>query len=78
MIYIYNSATGDEIAEITETQLQHLGAELELDPMEEEEYSLDPELLSVMEEDGIDPDLVEALRDAMGEQGELEIRWSRL
>ncbi len=78
MVYIYNSTTGDEIAEITETQLQDLVAELELDPLEEEEYSLDPEALSVLEDDGLDPELVEALRHAMGEQEELEIRWSRL
>ena len=78
MVYIYNSSTGDEIAEISESQLQDLVAELDLDPLVEEEYSLDPESIAVLEEDGIDPELVEALRKAMGEQGELEIRWSRL
>ncbi len=67
--------TGKTIGSITEAQLQFLVQQLEEESPEDQDYYLNRATLDLFVEQGIDPQLLELLRTAMGDREEMEIAW---
>jgi hypothetical protein len=78
MIKLLDHETGRLIGSITEAQLQYLVDQLEEEWDEDQEYYLSTDSLDMLAEGGMDTGLVEMLREAMGDRGEIEIRWARM
>ncbi len=77
MINLYDSESGTRLGSVTEEQLQFLIDELEEESSKDQDYYVDEQTLAMLVEAGGDPNLVEMLRDALGERDGLEIRWER-
>jgi len=78
MIKLLDHETGRLIGSITEEQLQFLVDQLEEEWDEDREYYLSTDTVDMLAERGMDAGLVEVLRRAMGDRGEIEIRWARM
>jgi len=63
------------IGAITDAQLQFLVQQLEEEHDEDRDYYIDRETLDMFEENGGDPELVEMLRKALGDDEALDIEW---
>ena len=77
MIKVYNTADDKLIGEITDAQFQFLVDNLEEESLEDRDYAITSMTLAYFEELGADPALVRLLRQALGDQDELVIRWDR-
>ena len=77
MIKIFDISTGEEIGEISEGQLQFMIDQLEEESMEDQDYSITPMLISFWEGKGADPGLIKLLKEALGKENEVIIRWVR-
>jgi hypothetical protein len=77
MIQLYR--TGDEalLGEISEAQLQFLMSQMEEEFPEDQDYAITGLELAYFEEQGIDAALLAMLRQALGSQTEITIRWAR-
>jgi len=78
MINLYNQSTNTLIGTISQNQLQFLIDQLEEEFPEDHDYSITGMELAYFEGQGVDPELLRMLRQALGGQDELIIRWSRL
>jgi len=67
--------TEEVIGLITDAQLQFLVQQLEEEHDEDRDYYIDRETLEMFEENGGDPELVEMLRKALGDNEALDIEW---
>ncbi len=76
MITLHEKSTNKPLGSITEEQLQFLIDQLEEEEMEDQDYAITSMLLDSFEGEGADPQLVSLLRQALGEQDELNIIWS--
>jgi len=65
------------IGEITEAQLEFLMNNMEEESLEDQDYAITAMTLAYFEELGADTALVGMLRQALGDQYELVIRWER-
>ena len=77
MINLYNKTTGAMLGSLTEAQLQFLIDQLEEESVEDTDYAITAMTLAYFEEQGVDPGLEAMLRQALGEQDEVMIVWSR-
>lgn len=77
MITLHEKGTNKLLGTITEAQLQFLINQLEEEEMEDQDYAITSMLLDSFEGEGADPELVSLLRDALGEQEEINIVWSK-
>jgi hypothetical protein len=78
MLYrIYNSESGDPLGEITETELSSLTSFLEEESAEDRDYYITTDTIDYLETNGADAALVILLRQAIGAQEGVEIRWAR-
>lgn len=75
MYTLYNNATGTEIGTISEEQLKFLRVQLEEESLEDRDYAIEAMTLAYFEEQGIDPALSKMLRQALGDQEQIIIRW---
>lgn len=75
MYTLYNNATGAEIGTISEEQLKFLRDQLEEESLEDRDYAIEAMTLAYFEEQGIDPELSKMLRQALGDQEQIIIRW---
>ena len=78
MINLYNKETGVLIGEINDTQLRFLVDELVEESLEDMDYYLSEPTVDMLEADGADPALIELLRQALDEHGEVDIVWKRV
>ncbi len=76
MITLYDSASGAAAGRITDKQLQALMGWMEEESTEDREYYLTAEDCDLMEDQGLDPTLVEVLRAALHGRDEMDLRWS--
>lgn len=67
--------TDEVIGHISDAQLQFLVQQLEEEHDEDRDYYIDQPTLDVFEENGGDPELVEMLRKALGDNEHLDIEW---
>lgn len=77
MVYVYNKSTGDLLGEIGEDDLQFLIDQLEEESMKDQDYSITKMEIAYFAEHGASPQLILLLRQALGEQSEVIILWSR-
>ncbi len=77
MIKLTDANSGATVGEISEDELQFLIDELEEEDMEDQDYAITPLELSYFEERNIKPHLLGLLRQALGGQDEVLIRWER-
>jgi len=75
MITLYDNDTGAVVGRITGAQLAFLVAQLEEESAEDRDYYLTRDTLELLEQRGAEPALLDALRGALGERSDIEIRW---
>ncbi len=75
MIALYDSESGAKVGRISEAQLGALMAWMEEESETDRDYYVSADALDLMEEGGVDPTLVEALRQALGNRQEMDIRY---
>ena len=73
---LINADSGQTIGQITEAQLEFLRSEMEEESEADQDYYIDLDMLEVLKEDGVEPELVELLTKALSGTGELTIRWT--
>jgi processive 1,2-diacylglycerol beta-glucosyltransferase len=77
MITLTDKETGRRLGVITEKQLQSLMDELEEESAEDQDYYINRPTLEAFEQSGIDRDLLELLKSAIGNREDMEIAWTR-
>jgi processive 1,2-diacylglycerol beta-glucosyltransferase len=77
MILLRDKETGRKLGTITEDQLEFLVDQLEEEWDEDTDYWVDRDTLDMLEERGIDPEVLEMLGDALGDRDGLDVQWSR-
>lgn len=77
MIEVFDNRSNVMIGEITEAQLEFLMNNMEEESLEDQDYAITDMTLAYFEELGADPALLSMLRQALGGQDELVIRWER-
>jgi processive 1,2-diacylglycerol beta-glucosyltransferase len=77
MIELRDKDKGTVIGSISEEQLQFLIDQLEEESEEDTDYYINRVTLEMFEKRGIDPQLLDILRRALGQRDDMEIEWSR-
>jgi len=77
MVQLFDKHTGALLGTITDDQFQFMVDRLEEESEKDDDYYLNPSTLAYLEEEGADPALLAALRPALGDREEAEIRWQR-
>lgn len=77
MIKLYDNESGEALGEITEEQLDFLIDQLEEESSEDDDYYINQDTLDMLSEAGASDELLEMLQEAIGDDGEAEIRWER-
>lgn len=77
MIKVYNAETGALLGEISADQLQLLVDQLEEESSEDRDYYINQATIDLLAQKGASGELLAILRQAVGEQGEADIRWSQ-
>jgi len=76
MFALYDAQSGAKVGRLTEKQLQALVGWMEEESSEDREYYLTAEDCDLMEEQGIDPSLIEVLRAALKGREDMDIRYA--
>jgi hypothetical protein len=77
MVTLHDAASNAKVGRITEKQLEALIGWMEEESTEDREYYLTAEDCELMEEQGLDPTLIEALRAALNGRGEMDLRYTQ-
>lgn len=77
MVYIYDKTTSDLIGEIGDEDLQFLIDQMEEESTKDQDYSITNMEIAYFDENGASSQLVDLLREALGEKSEVIILWSR-
>ena len=77
MVYLYNKSSGDLLGEISEDELQFLIDQMEEESTKDKDYSITNMEIEYFKTQGADRHLVTILRQALGDQNEVIILWSR-
>ena len=75
MIGIYNKRSGEFIGEITPEQLQFMQDQMEEESLQDKDYSITPLEVEFFVGQGGDPELIDLLRKALGDEKEVIIEW---
>ena len=77
MIDLRDKETGQVIGAVSEEQLQFLVDRMEEESVDDRDYYINADTLDLFEEEGIDPELLRMLKDALGSREDMEIVWAR-
>jgi processive 1,2-diacylglycerol beta-glucosyltransferase len=77
MVYLYNQATDELLGEISEDELQFLIDQMEEESTKDKDYSITRMEIAYFSQNGATPHLINLLTQALGEQQEVIILWSR-
>lgn len=77
MINLYNADTGELIGTLSEQELKFLNDNLEEESAEDQDYYIGAPTVDYLQDNGAGKNLLALLRQAMGENQEVTIRWSR-
>ena len=77
MVYLYNQSTNELLGEISDDELQFLIDQMEEESTKDQDYSITRMEIAYFSQNGATPHLINLLTDAMGEQQEVIILWSR-
>lgn len=77
MIKIHDKRTNELIGTINEKQLQFLIDELVEEDSADQDYYISRDQLDQLEKKGGDETLIQTLRDALGNQNDMDIIWTK-
>jgi len=77
MVTLKNKLNNQWIGSISDEQLQFIVDELEEESDDDQDYWLNLTMIEIMQEKGADKSLIDLLINALGDQEELEIIWSK-
>jgi processive 1,2-diacylglycerol beta-glucosyltransferase len=77
MVYLYNQATDELLGEISEDELQFLIDQMEEESTKDKDYSITRMEIAYFSQNGATPHLINLLTQALSEQQEVIILWSR-
>ncbi len=77
MIKIHDKRTNELIGTINEKQLQFLIDELVEEDSADQDYYISRDQLDQLEKKGGDEILIQTLRDALGDQNDMDIIWTK-
>lgn len=77
MVYLYNKNTEELLGEIDEDELQFLVDQMEEESTKDQDYSITKMEIAYFTQNGASPHLISILDEALGEQQEVIILWSR-
>lgn len=75
MVNLYNNATNQLIASVSEAELQLLIANLEEESPEDRDYYIDAATIELLAHENAPDRLLQLLRRALGDEEGVEIRW---
>jgi processive 1,2-diacylglycerol beta-glucosyltransferase len=76
-VLLFDVQSGARIGAISDGQLQMLVDRLEEESADDQDYFIDVPTLTVLQDSGLDPRVVELLRRALGSREGMDIRWER-
>jgi hypothetical protein len=78
-IRLFNKDSGALLGEVTEEQIEELSEFLELESPEDHDYWINSEEVELMEQEGLDPEVVALLKTAVGADNEegIEVEWRK-
>ncbi|MCU0736085.1 MAG: hypothetical protein MUF20_11290 [Methylotetracoccus sp.] len=77
MVNLYNSATGALIGTISDEDFKFMQSDLEEESIEDADYYINQATVDWFETQGADQALVTLLRQALGSNDDMDIRWER-
>lgn len=77
MVILYDVASNAKVGRLTELQLDALIGWMEEESTEDRDYYVTAEDCDIMEEEGVDPTLIEALRAALNGREDMDIRYAK-
>ncbi len=77
MIALYDVASGAKVGRITDQQLAALMGWMEEESTEDRDYYLTAEDCELMLEQGVDPTLIEVLREALRGREDMDLRYAQ-
>ena len=77
IVNLYDSATGALIGTISDEDLTFMQGDLEEESLEDTEYYINQATVDWFETQGANPALVSLLRNALGKDDDMDIRWER-
>jgi len=77
MVYLYNQSSGDLIGEINEEELQFMIDQMEEESSKDQDYSITNMEIAYFSQNGATPHLISLLSQALADQQEVVILWSR-
>jgi hypothetical protein len=77
MVRLYESDTNRLCGTLSDRQYEVLAEALEEEDLEEAECAISAETIEQLEDQGVEPDLLELLRTALGDKAEVVIRCER-
>lgn len=77
MVYLYNQTTNDLIGEITDEELQFLIDQMEEESIKDQDYAITAMEIAYFSQHEATPHLIELLNEALGDQPEVTILWTR-
>ncbi len=72
---MYNNETNELIGTITAEDVEFLKGHLEEESLEDRDYYINQDTLDLLADTGASQGLINLLKQAMGDEGEVEIRW---
>ena len=72
---LYRLDNGETIGTITDKQLQFLVDQLEEEDEEDNDYFIDRDTLELLSDNGADPELLDMIEKAMGDDDEIDVAW---
>jgi processive 1,2-diacylglycerol beta-glucosyltransferase len=77
MVKLFDKGDDRKLGEISDEQLSSLASCLEEESMTDRDYYINKPTLDMMIAKGVDPSVVDLLRDALGDREDMEIRWEK-
>ncbi len=77
-IQLFDNESGEPIGAITQKQLDFLIDQLEEEALDGRDYHINRPTIDMLDEDHGETELVELLREALGNRDEMEIRWEEI
>ena len=77
MVNLYDSATGALIGSISDEDLTFMQNDMEEESIADTEYYINQATVDWFETQGANPALVSLLRNALGKDDDMDIRWER-
>jgi processive 1,2-diacylglycerol beta-glucosyltransferase len=72
---LFRLDNGETIGTITDKQLQFLVDQLEEEDEDDNDYFIDRDTLELLSDNGADPELLEMIERAMGDDDEIDVAW---